>query len=67
MAGKKTKKSKKLTGKHQPTVIHESSADNAQDLGISITEQEKSENINSSHRRAHGGSDGADQERGSNH
>ena len=67
MAGKKIKKSKKLTGKHQPTVIHESSADNAQDLGISITEQEKSENINSSHRRGHGGSDGAYQERGSNH
>ena len=67
MAGKKIKRSKKITGKLQPTVIHESSADNAQDLGIAVTEQEKKEQLNLSHRRGHNGSDGADQERGSNH
>ena len=54
-------------GKPQPTVIHESSADNAQDFGIELTEQEKNEKSNTTHRREHGGSDGADQERGSNH
>jgi hypothetical protein len=67
MAEKKNKKNKKTTGRSQPTIIHESSADNAQDLGIEITEQEKNEKLNLSHRRQHGGSDGADQERGSNH
>jgi hypothetical protein len=60
MAGKKIKRNKKITGKLQPTVIHESSADNGQDLGIEVTEQEKNERLNLSHRRGHNGSDGAD-------
>lgn len=64
MSGKRTKENKKIS-KPQPTIIHESSADNAQNIGLAL--QEKPEKINSSHRRAHGGSDGADQERGSNH
>jgi hypothetical protein len=67
MAGKKIKKNKKITVKQQPTVIHESSADNEQNLRIKVTEQEKNEQLNLSHRRGHNGSDGADQERGSNH
>jgi len=66
MAGKKIKENKRV-GRRQPTTIHESSADNAQDLGVEITEQEKNEKLNLSHRKGHHGSDGADQERGSNH
>jgi hypothetical protein len=67
MAGKKTKEKKRPAGRSQPTIIHESSAGNAQNLGIKITAQEKNEKLNSIHRREHSGSDGADQERGSNH
>jgi hypothetical protein len=67
MAGKKTKRNKKVGSTPQPTIIHESSARNAQDLGIEVSEQEKNEKSNSAHRRGHSGSDGADRERGSNH
>jgi len=50
------------------TVKHESSASNAQDLGLDKTLDTKKEMRKAStHRRGHGGSDGADQERGSNH
>ena len=67
MAEKKIKKSR-TEKKPQPTVQHESSAENAQDLGIhENAESIKQEANASSHRRKHGGSDGADQERGSNH
>lgn len=51
--------------KPEPTVLHESSADNAQDLRIERFEQK--ETREAPHRRKRNGSDGADQERGSNH
>ena len=66
MAVKKAKENKRNI-KQQPTVIHESSAENAQDLGLEITEDEKNEKLNSSHRKGHSGSDGSNPERGSNH
>ena len=51
-----------------PTVHHESSAENAQELGFDKTLETKREMRNASnHRRTHSGSDSADQERGSNH
>ena len=50
------------------TVQHDSSADNAQDLGLDKSLDTKSEFRNASaHRRGHSGSDGADQDRRSNH
>lgn len=50
------------------TVQHDSSASNAQDLGLDKTSETKKEMRNAaSHRRGHNGSDGADRERGSNH
>ena len=50
------------------TVQHDSSANNAQDLGLDKTLDTKTELRNAStHRRGHSGSDGADQDRGSNH
>ena len=66
MAGKKTKQNRGTSNKQLHTTIHESSAGNAQELGIKFT-PEKNEKLNTNHRRAHTGSDGADQERGSNH
>ena len=67
MAEKKIKK-RTTEKKPQPTVQHESSAESAQDLGIrENAESIKQEANASSHRKRHGGSDGADQERGSNH
>ena len=67
MAEKNIKKTKSEK-KPEPTVQHESSADSAQDLGIRENEESTKQEANaSSHRRKHGGSDGADQERGSNH
>jgi hypothetical protein len=54
--------------KPQPTVQHESSAYSNQNIGIDNPIQAKKENRNAaSHRRKYNGSDGADQERGSNH
>ena len=51
-----------------PTVQHESSADNAQDLGLDRTLDTRSEMRKAStHRRGHSGSDGAVHERGMNH
>ena len=66
MADKKTK-TNEAERKVQPTVQHESSANNAQDIGIRGNSQ-SNQAVNSSHRkRKNNGSDGADQERGSNH
>ena len=64
------KRSKENNSEKHPlsTVQHESSASNAQDLGLDRTLETKKEMRNAStHRRGHSGSDGADQERGSNH
>ena len=67
MAERKTKRSE-AERKPQPTVQHESSAGNAQDLGIPENSESKNQAVNVSFkRRRHNGSDGADQERGSNH
>ena len=66
MTVKKTKENKR-NNKQQPTIMHESSADNAQDLGIKISEEEKNEKLNLSHRKGHSGSDGANGEESSNH
>lgn len=65
MAVKPIKEKRRVN--NPPTIIHESSANSAQNAVIKITSQEKNEKLNSSHRRTHSGSDGADQERGSNH
>lgn len=54
--------------KPEPTVQHESSADSAQNIGTTDLVQEDIENNKkSSHRRNHNGSDGTNQEHGSNH
>ncbi len=68
MAGIKTKRSEGERKPH-PTVQHESSADNAQDLGIRKNlESEKEEvSASSNRKRRHSGSEGTEQERGSNH
>lgn len=67
MAHKKLKKSSNSGSKSEPTVLHESSADNAQNIGIENGQRIKTEKENISYRRKHKGSDGEDQERGSNH
>ena len=66
MTDKKTKRSE-AEKKSQPTVLHESSANNAQDLGIRENGQSNQSVSHSQRKRRHSGSDGADQERGSNH
>ena len=67
MAGRKPQEDKRKQN-DPSTVKHESSASNAQDLGLDKTLDTKKEMRKAStHRRGHGGSDGADQERGSNH
>ena len=66
MTDKKLKKSE-AEKKFQPTVQHESSASNAQDLGIHESAQSNRPVRHSQRKRRHSGSDGADQERGSNH
>ncbi len=51
-----------------PTVQHESSAENAQSLGFDKISDTRNETRKAStHRRGHSGSDGADEDRGSNH
>jgi hypothetical protein len=55
--------SKRVKG--EPTVLHDSSANNAQDVRITSIEQKQTKEA--LHRRKRNGSDGADQERGSNH
>ena len=66
MAEKKQKGKRKKTAP-EPTVLHESSADSAQNIGLEKLSDPKENYKASSHKRKHGGSDGADQERGSNH
>jgi hypothetical protein len=68
MTERKIKKAAGSSKRPEPTVQHESSADSAQNIGTNYLAQEKIENSKtSSHRRTHKGSDGGDQERGSNH
>lgn len=68
MLGKNTKRSG-TERKLQPTVLHESSADNAQDLPARENLQFKNQSVSFSSRKniRQNSSDGADQERGSNH
>ena len=66
MADKKPKK-RETENKPQPTLQHESSANSAQDLGIHENAQSNEAASSSQKKRRHSGSDGADQERGSNH
>lgn len=66
MAEKKARENKQK--RNPSTVLHESSASSAQELGLDKTLDTTTEMRNAStHRRGHGGSDGADQARGSNH
>jgi len=64
MADKKIKR-KETETKPQPTVQHESSANSAQELGI--RENVQLDQRANHRKRRNSGSDGADQERGSNH
>lgn len=65
MSQKGIKKTGGRKVKSFPTVKHESSTESEQIIPAENVTSEKDERA--SHRRKHNGSDGADQERGSNH
>jgi hypothetical protein len=65
---KKETSGQKPVGKPQSTVQHESSADNAQEIGLDKSLDTKSEMRNeATHRKRHSGSDGGNQAQGNNH
>jgi hypothetical protein len=65
---KKETSEQKLGSKSHGTVQHESSADNAQEIGLDKSLDTKSEMRNeATHRKRHSGSDGGNQAQGNNH